>query len=150
MKLTFKERIQALRNTIDYKIEAAKLDFVGSVTRLMTHENISNTELADRIDTSKPYITKLLRGDANVSIATMVKVAEALDAQLCIHLAPKHASIKWMEVYTTEISRPNKKTPNIFSSAAACVPGYKQLRAGHYKVKNLDTESTDDARPLSA
>ncbi|WP_414041529.1 helix-turn-helix domain-containing protein [Acidithiobacillus sp. M4-SHS-6] len=41
-------------------------------------KNISRSELASRIETSLPYITKVMRGDANFTLETMAKIAMAV------------------------------------------------------------------------
>ena len=40
---------------------------------------LNQTELARRMKVSRPYITKLLEGDVNISFATAMKLARALE-----------------------------------------------------------------------
>ena len=57
------------------------------LSRLMTEKDISQGALAERVGRSPVYIAKVLRGDANLTIAVLVKLARALDSEVRIHLA---------------------------------------------------------------
>ncbi|GBE50579.1 helix-turn-helix protein [bacterium BMS3Bbin13] len=78
-----------------YWFEKAKLDFALKVNRLLELDGVSKTELAQRIGTSQPYITKTLRGDANLTIETMVKIVFALNAQIVFDVQRRNISGKW-------------------------------------------------------
>ena len=45
---------------------------------MMVEKNITKTDLAKKIGVSKAYITKVLRGEANFTVETMVKFSMAL------------------------------------------------------------------------
>jgi transcriptional regulator with XRE-family HTH domain len=97
MLKSFKERIAELRKTRSYCQEQAKLEFVGGITRLMTAKGINNAVLAERMETSPAYVTKALRGDANFTIDSMVKITHALGGRIHIHVADSEASVRWLE-----------------------------------------------------
>jgi DNA-binding XRE family transcriptional regulator len=50
---------------------------------------ISQAELAARVGTGQSAISRLETGDANTTVGTWQRVAEALDAELQISLVPK-------------------------------------------------------------
>ncbi len=56
--------------------------------------NLSQMELAKRVGTRQPAISRLERGDGNININTLRRIADALDADLDISLkARSHAKI---------------------------------------------------------
>jgi len=65
------------------------LSIAKSIEVLMAEKNISKSALAELLGTSRPYISKLLRGDANFTIETLSKVAIALDAEIKTALISK-------------------------------------------------------------
>lgn len=76
---TINQLINERKDTTEYKIEEAKLDFILNVNRAMKERNISKSKLAEKLNTSKSYITKILQGDnVNFTIETMVKISTAL------------------------------------------------------------------------
>lgn len=97
MKMSFKERIGSLKKTQDYCLEEAKLEFVAGLTRLMARNGFNNKQLADKLQTSNAYITKVLRGDTNFTIESMVKITHVLGGKIHIHVAESDASVRWLE-----------------------------------------------------
>ena len=76
----------------DYWIAGAVHELTEAVFERMEQEGVTRSELARRLGTSPAYITKLLRGQGNFTIATMVRLARALGAELRIELAPATSS----------------------------------------------------------
>ncbi|MDY7093439.1 MAG: helix-turn-helix transcriptional regulator [Acidobacteriota bacterium] len=76
----------------DYWAAGVVQDFTEAIFQRMESEGVSRSELARRLETSPAYITKILRGDGNFTIATMVRLARALDMELKIELQPQASS----------------------------------------------------------
>lgn len=81
----------------DFWVESAKLDFAVAMERMMQKSNITKSDLARKIDSSPAYITQVLRGDSNVTIQTMVKLARAVDGDLHLHISPRNHGVRWFE-----------------------------------------------------
>ena len=64
----------------NYWIEDAKIEFALSFEHFLDKSGMNKAELAKRLDVSPAYISKVLRGDANVTIETMVKLIRAVGA----------------------------------------------------------------------
>lgn len=56
--------------------------FLVQINARMQAQGMSNVELARRMGTSSADITRLFRGSANLSVQTMVKLAQAVGATL--------------------------------------------------------------------
>jgi transcriptional regulator with XRE-family HTH domain len=95
---TFKELITSARQRDSYWAARAVLDFTEDLVRLMAQRNVSNAVLARKIGTSPAYVTKVLRGDTNFTVDTMVRLARALDGQLCVHVGRKEDGVRWIDV----------------------------------------------------
>jgi transcriptional regulator with XRE-family HTH domain len=65
----------------------AIMEFTEALARWMEQNRISRSELAARIGVSAPYVTKILKGNVNFTIGTMVKLAGAVGASLQLSLA---------------------------------------------------------------
>ncbi len=48
----------------------------------MKHQNISRQELAERMGCSPQYVSKLLKGEENLSLETICKLEEALNISI--------------------------------------------------------------------
>jgi predicted transcriptional regulator len=97
-KKTFKTLIAKARERDTYWAAKVALDFTEDLVRLMEQRNVSNAALAKKIDSSSAYITKVLRGDTNFTIETMVRLVRALDGQLCVHVGRKEDQVRWIDV----------------------------------------------------
>lgn len=91
--------LRDLENDPEYVAEELKLDFANSMERLMKLCNINKRELAERIGSSQAYITKVLRGDANVTIETMAKLALNAEGMVHIHVTLRDAHCHWLESF---------------------------------------------------
>ena len=69
----------------DYWRDIAVTDFTREVHARMQELGISQGELARRMGTSRPNVTKLLSG-SNFTLQTMVRIAMALDAVVRIQI----------------------------------------------------------------
>lgn len=88
-----------------YWVEKAKFDFSQDIIRLLKSNGLSNQEYAERLNVKAPYVSKMLRGDENFTIQTMVKLVRALGAKLNIHVSDEDHHVRWFDVITTKAAR---------------------------------------------
>ncbi len=85
--------------TVD--LSNVKNKFAVALERLMDSEDLSRKDLAARLNVTQPYVTKLLRGDANLSLKTMVKAARAFDSVVEVSIVSKNAGCtnkEWIDL----------------------------------------------------
>lgn len=95
MKL--KEKLRNLRSSHEYKVEKVKLEFISCINKMMISKNITNADLARKIGSSPAYVTKIMKGDCNFTIDSMVKITDSLGARMHIHVADSAKQIRWIE-----------------------------------------------------
>jgi transcriptional regulator with XRE-family HTH domain len=74
------------KKTDAYWVESAKLDFAMKLEKQIRLANLSYATLAKKIGTSAAYISKIFRGDTNMTIETMVKLTHASGSRLNIEI----------------------------------------------------------------
>lgn len=74
------------KKTDEYWVESAKLDFAMKLEKQIRLAGLSYAALAKKIGTSAAYISKVFRGDTNMTIETMVKLSRASGASLNIEI----------------------------------------------------------------
>ncbi len=84
---TFPELFEEAERHEDYWVAGAILELTEDVVREMERQGITRTELAQRLGITPAYVTKTLRGQVCFSLATMVRLARALDAELRVQIA---------------------------------------------------------------
>src|SRR5690625_2503957 len=130
MKLTFKERLESIRQTHDYRLEKAKLEFVRGISRLMAQHEISNAELARRLDSSPAYATKVMRGDSNFTLDSMVNISHALGSTLHVRVADSSADVRWLEAFDSARSADNDaaQKPKTLSRGGPAITPFPLLK----------------------
>jgi len=88
----------------DYWFETAKRDFSAELNRLFKDSGMTRVDLANKIDSSPAYITKVFRGNINFTLRSMIKLVGALGGELHIKITPKKSKTHFVEVdETTDI-----------------------------------------------
>jgi transcriptional regulator with XRE-family HTH domain len=94
----YKKLFQEAEASPEYWAEVTIGDFTEEICRLLVGKNTTRAELARRLQTTPAYVTKVLRGNANLTLASMAKIAFALESQVRIHLAPKGSCTTWKDL----------------------------------------------------
>jgi transcriptional regulator with XRE-family HTH domain len=112
---TFYELFESAQSSATFKSERAILDFTSELNRFMQQKNISKAEFARLIKKSPPYVSKIFRGDANFTIQTMTRLADALGGRIAIHVTERESAVKWFGlieakvIQGTPVSSPQNK-----------------------------------------
>ena len=111
------EKIQAAltaaRDTHEYRAEGASIEFTNAMLTRMRQVGVSRGKLAVKIGVSPAYISKILRGDTNFSLETMVKIANALESEFRCHLQPVGAKAQWLDVYSTRTRKTSFRVTDV-------------------------------------
>jgi transcriptional regulator with XRE-family HTH domain len=83
---TFSELFQEAGQHEDYWVAGAIVEFTEDLVREMERQGVTRTELARRLGATPAYVTKILRGKVNFTLATMVRLARALDGEVHVQL----------------------------------------------------------------
>ncbi|MBB5348047.1 helix-turn-helix transcriptional regulator [Desulfoprunum benzoelyticum] len=83
---SFSELWCDLENDELFLVEKNILEFTLQLQQLMKRKGISKKDLAEAIGTSQAYITKVFKGKANFTIATMTKLSKAIGGRVKIHV----------------------------------------------------------------
>jgi transcriptional regulator with XRE-family HTH domain len=86
MSKALKGFVDDAREGDSYWVESAKLQFALCLERQRRTANMTYKSIAEKIGTSAAYITKIFRGDTNMTIESMVKLARATGGRLDIRI----------------------------------------------------------------
>ncbi len=98
----YRDLLREAERSAEYWAESTILEFTEDLERIMKERGVSRAELARRLGTSQAYVTKILRGNANFTLTSMVKLARAVDAELRLHLAPESSITHWRDEIVVE------------------------------------------------
>ena len=141
----FQKGLKKARKHVAYYEEDMLLDVSARVIDVLQRGNITRTELARRLDVSAAYITKILRGHANMTIETLARVAFALGLKWECILIPQNTEIGVFSL-TDESG-----AAQIRSVETATVhTGYKETAPADANEYREDVEEVRYELPLSA
>lgn len=99
-----KAKADQARTSHAYHAEGASIRFTEAVIARMESCGITRTDLAEKIGTSPAYITKILRGDTNFTLDSMVKIAQALDCEIDFELRPLTRKVTYHTTTSARVS----------------------------------------------
>ena len=82
----FQQQLATLMTKPSFMTEQLLLEINEQFCRIMNEQSISRSELADRIGVKRQFITRILNGNPNITLLTLVKVATALNAKIGFEL----------------------------------------------------------------
>ena len=80
--------MEKIENDPVFRVEHLKFVIAEQMCEYMEAHEISRTELAEKLDTSTAYITKILRGNCTFTLESLDKMAAALDCHLFVGFLP--------------------------------------------------------------
>lgn len=85
---SLKSILDEAKKSDEYWMDSAKLDFAIAIEARRGEISKSYADLARAMNTSNAYISKVFRGDANLTIESMVKLARAVGCNINVDLLP--------------------------------------------------------------
>ncbi len=84
-----KDKLDTARNSFDYRLEKVLFDVAEQMCGLMDNQHVSRADLANRMQVSPAYITKILNGYPNLTIKSLLKLSDALGQDLSVRFGAK-------------------------------------------------------------
>ena len=84
------EQSEILRHDADYELEVLLLEINELIVGRMEELGWRKVDLANRLGVSRPFVTKLLDGNGNLTLKTLVKITNVLGLKLRVNTLPRH------------------------------------------------------------
>lgn len=139
MSNALRAKLDAVMKTDKFWMESAKLDFALAIEHQRKRIGKSYADVAASIETSPAYISKVFRGDANLTIESMVKLARSLGCNLDFKLKEiaKEEAVSPFRIQTTN-------APINRNAFAAFIAEKDGVQAGRFHLLNNVTQFTND------
>jgi len=102
MKITYKKTKDPLAKAfsepldLEQEVLLRRLTVVEELLQFMKREGINRTELAKRMAVQPSRVTKILSGDENLTIDTLVRAGRAVGADLVQTYIPQGHHVSWL------------------------------------------------------
>ncbi len=112
-KYSFAKLLAEAKQNECYWTDRAKTQFTEDLCALMEKRGVSRSDLASRVGVKPAYVTKVLRGDTNFTIESMVKLVRALEGRLDVHVGPQEVKGRWEDIVVGQsFSNSDRFTPS--------------------------------------
>lgn len=81
-------RLEGLSGTPEDQLEDVLYDLTESIVVRMAELGLSRSELAARLGVSRAMVSKMLRGNTNFTVRTLVELSRTLDCRVSIQFPP--------------------------------------------------------------
>lgn len=116
---TFTELLRKAEQLEQYWVSAAQIEFSLKIADIMKEDKLNQKQLAEILEVSPAYVSKLLVGNQNLTLNTMIRYARKLDRVFSFDLK-KVISDKKVQLHTIKDS----------------------AQYSHIKLQNIESTST--------
>jgi transcriptional regulator with XRE-family HTH domain len=88
-KQWFQEKLATYEDDVEFRLETLIIQVTEQICAAMQQQQINRTQLAELLNISPPAVTKILNGNSNFTLKTLLSIAEVLDQELIIDFRPK-------------------------------------------------------------
>lgn len=119
-----------------YWVEKAKLDFAIKLDKQRKQSCLNLASVARKIGKSPAYITKVFRGDSNLTIESMVKLARATGGNLRIQIVDEAPVVhRWDKVIGTSTNANQSRATASAATVTQLFPTPSQGGAANHLQK---------------
>ena len=125
----FRNKLESFKEDFDFRLETLILDLTETISKKIEENNLNRTKLAELLGVSPPAVTKILNGNSNFTLRTLLALADALELDLKIEFKEKGiiASQK-MVIYTSMPSlSPSTSSSSTTDTSNAATAGTANL-----------------------
>ena len=83
---TFTKLLRNVEQSEQYWISGAQIEFSMKIVNIMKEENLNQKQLAGILEVSPAYVSKLLAGNQNLTLNTMIRYARKLGREFSFDL----------------------------------------------------------------
>jgi len=88
----FNDKLSALKDDADFRLETIILDLTEQISERMKEKSMTRAKLAEVLGVTPAAVTKLLNGNPNFTLKTLLKVADALELEFNVSVKAKNYS----------------------------------------------------------
>jgi len=139
------KRLKNAAGRVSYETERLILGINEQFVRQLVSQEMTRTELADRLRVDKAFITRLLNGTPNVTLKTLVSVASALGCRLSVPTLTRIEQQKQEVAPIVKFARP--ATQGLASSA---LDAFRPILVDQMTHEETSLEADPDALSAAA
>jgi transcriptional regulator with XRE-family HTH domain len=114
---SFIDTVKKLKKTDEFEVEIVRDLISEQIHKAMVVHTITKADLARRLNKSRPYVTKLLQGNGNFTVETLVGISTALGYKFRPSMIPVAQDwktvVQYCELANVKPNEPINRTINL-------------------------------------
>jgi len=90
----FQGLVDKYKDDLDYIVEGVLIDVTEQIIEQLEKKKLTRTQLAQKLNCSNPYVTKLLNGSENLTLKKLVQIAQVLECTIDFAFVPKQYDVR--------------------------------------------------------
>ena len=95
----FKDMLKSFEKDFDFRLETIILDITENISKRMKEKNINRTKLSRLLNVSPAAVTKILNGNSNFTLKTLLSLVDALELDLNVSFKEKATVVDSTLIY---------------------------------------------------
>ena len=87
----FEKELDEIRDKFEFRLAGVEYFLTEDIAALMQEKKVTRAELARRMGISRAAVTAFLRDGSNLTLRRMLRIADALGAELTVKIGGKEA-----------------------------------------------------------
>ncbi|MBW1726614.1 MAG: helix-turn-helix transcriptional regulator [Deltaproteobacteria bacterium] len=88
-----KEKLELYKDDFEFRLESLILDITENISEKMLKRNINRTKLAEKLNVSRPAVSKILNGNSNFTLKTLLSLSDALSLDLKVKFKEREVKV---------------------------------------------------------
>jgi transcriptional regulator with XRE-family HTH domain len=117
----FKNKLDSFKDDFEFRLETLILELTEKICVRMEQKKISRTILAELLEVTPAAVTKILNGNSNFTLKTLLSLADALETEIKIDFKEKQPYPSAFTLEDIQVTYAPESKPKIKSSGVTAV-----------------------------
>lgn len=113
----FGELLDSYKDDFEFRLEELVFDLTEQISKKLKEEKISRKQFAEKLNVTPAAVSKILNGNPNFTLSTLLAMADALKMELSIELKGKKISSPEVKRIATTSVDAQVETKRLFETS---------------------------------
>lgn len=113
----FGELLDSYKDDFEFRLEELVFDLTEQISKKLKEEKISRKQFAEKLNVTPAAVSKILNGNPNFTLSTLLAMADALKMELSIELKGKEISSPEVKRVATTSGDTQVETKRLFETS---------------------------------
>ena len=113
----FGDLLESYKDDFEFRLETLVFELTEQISKKLKEEKISRKQFAEKLNVSPAAVSKILNGNPNFTLSTLLAMADALKMELSIELKRKEISSPEVKRVATTAEDAQVETKRLFETS---------------------------------